>query len=61
MSRRKLYLLALRLQSTAARESCMDVVAYAGELPYNEDKLLDAWNDMMSRVGAVYRHSRKDI
>jgi hypothetical protein len=59
-SRRKLYLLALRLENSQARNACMAFLACAGDGAKSDGELDDAWNTMMFRVGAVYRHSRKD-
>ena len=59
-SRRKLYLLALRLEDKATRNSCMAFLACAGNGANSDSELDDAWNTMMVRVGGVYRRSRKD-
>src|SRR5262249_12556089 len=54
-TRRRLYLLAVRLTDDAARRSCMELVAYAGGPSPNLDRLQDAWNSMIRTVGSVYR------
>jgi len=54
-TRRRLYLLAVRLTDDAARRSCMELVAYAGEPSPELDRLQEAWNAMIRTVGSVYR------
>jgi hypothetical protein len=54
-TRRKLYLLALRLQDTAARRACMTLIAQAGQSPLHEEQLMQSWHMMMELVGSVYR------
>jgi hypothetical protein len=54
--RRQLYILGLRLDSKVARRACMTVIALAGQSPYDEGKLLEAWNVMMNEIGSVYRN-----
>jgi hypothetical protein len=34
----------------------MTVIALAGQSPYDEGKLLEAWNVMMNEIGSVYRN-----
>ncbi|MEZ0112353.1 hypothetical protein ABH920_006372 [Catenulispora sp. EB89] len=59
--RRRLYLLALRLQDAAAREACMRFIASAGQSPVDEDALMEAWESMMDRIGSVYRRGRQAV
>lgn len=57
--RRRLYLLALRLESSAARDACLRFVAQAGGEKPDAAGLLDAWDGMVNEVGAVYRRNHR--
>lgn len=59
LTRRKLYLLALRLTDTHAREACMKLISCAGQPDSSDDTLSSVWNEMMTRVGDVYRRTRE--
>jgi hypothetical protein len=57
--RRRLYLLALRLEDSGARNACMAFVAKSGESPVDEAGVLEAWDSMMDEIGSVYRRERR--
>jgi hypothetical protein len=56
-TRRKLYLLAIRLSNEQARQSCMKLIAYAGDNHPDSAVLLNSWNEMITIMGSVYRSS----
>lgn len=58
LTRRKLYLLALRLQHDGTRNACLTVVAVAGQGPDAREQLEDAWYEMTNALGQVYRRRR---
>ena len=58
-TRRKLYLLAMRLSDEPARRSCMELIAYAGGASPDPSVIQDTWNVMINRVGSVYRRRRR--
>lgn len=55
----RLYLLAVKLESKVARESCLEFIAMTGREGAGEDDLLGAWQSMMDQVGLTYRRSRR--
>jgi hypothetical protein len=59
--RRQLYLLALRLTNTQAREATMRFIAAAGQYPAESDELFNSWEAMMSLIGGVYRQSPRAV
>jgi hypothetical protein len=58
-TRRRLYLLALRLDDQRARNACMNFIASAGGDQPIEEEVLNSWDVMMNEVGHVYRRSRR--
>jgi hypothetical protein len=58
-TRRKLYLLAMRLSDDTARRSCMELIAYAGGPDPDPTVMQDTWNVMINSVGSVYRSRRR--
>jgi hypothetical protein len=56
--RRRLYILALQLESVSARTACMRLISIADGSLENRDELQEAWYLMMSEVGTSYRYQR---
>ena len=59
-TRRKLFILGLRLRDAAARDACNALVEKAGEPQVSDDELFLAWQQMISKVSRVSRGERKD-
>ena len=60
-ARRRLYLLALRLDSHTAHDACMRFIACADGSASPPSHYLDTWEEMMNAVAKIYRGDyRKD-
>jgi hypothetical protein len=57
--RRRLYLLALRLRNSKAREACLKLVANSTDANKGEDALEEAWYVMTQEVGRIYRGTNR--
>ncbi|MBM0204401.1 hypothetical protein ACIA47_19350 [Micromonospora sp. NPDC051227] len=56
-ARRRLYLLAMRVQDSKARESALELVAVSGS-DGSAERLHDAWFNAMTHVGRVWRQGK---
>ncbi|GAB3944828.1 hypothetical protein GCM10027614_35590 [Micromonospora vulcania] len=56
-ARRRLYLLAMRVQDIHARESALELVAVSGS-DGSAERLHDAWFNAMTHVGRVWRQGK---
>ncbi len=56
--RRRLFLLALRLERLPARMACLEVIDLAGADAWDDDAVQYAWNLMMDQIGAIFRSPR---
>lgn len=57
--RRRLYLLAQQLEDERPRDSCLRFIAYAGNGTVEDGRLDEAWENMITEIGMVYRRSRR--
>jgi hypothetical protein len=53
-SRRRLYLLALRLKSRSARDACLRFIACSNDSGTDDPDALTAWDSMMIEVAKIY-------
>lgn len=53
--RRRLLLLAVRVQDTKAREACMQLVEFASSTEATDGGILDRWSEMVREVARAHR------
>jgi hypothetical protein len=56
--RRQVYLLGERLDDTAAREACLELVRSAGNPGATEDDIFPKWQDTITEISRVSRGRR---